>query len=170
MQSRETSFVDSSRRAARRKPAGKTGEVIKRLALKDLITDAEWEGVWPAPSQSYWAKELHSKGPGGYHFLPRSDYAFYKVSPDYSVLEFVVSPWWEGALYKRLIAEMKPIPERTVRVSLVDGSILPTDAKETNVNKLPVRPFVGEFKNVTRQRQGVFLPSVDPVRSAGRFP
>lgn len=149
----------------------KTGEVVKSLALADILKDDEWEGVAPSGSQNYWCEELHTGGRlGGYHFLPRSDYAFYKISPDYTVLEFVVSPWWESGLYKKLKADNKPMPRRTVRVDLTTGAFLPEDWKPPTADKTPTRPWVGEFLNVGRGIQDKFQPSLDPVRTAGKFP
>jgi hypothetical protein len=149
----------------------KTGAMIKSFALKDFLKPEEWEGVAPSGSQNYWCEEINTNGRlGGYHFLPRSDYAFYNISPDYTVLQFVVSPWWESKLYKRLKEENKPMPRRTVHVDLVKGEILPGDWKSDDKNKIPVRPYVGEFLNVNRGIQQRFIPSLDPVRTPGMFP
>jgi hypothetical protein len=60
---------------------------------------------------------------------------------------------------------------RTVRVSLVDGRILPEDEKPADANKAPVRPWVGadHFSDNSPRTRESYVPSADPVRSEGRF-
>ncbi|HEX8913811.1 MAG TPA: SMP-30/gluconolactonase/LRE family protein [Humisphaera sp.] len=134
----------------------KDGSVVKVLGVGDFVREEEWAEVLPVFNRVHWVKEYD-----GLNFkkVPRVQYAFYRVSPDYTVLEFRVVP----------PRASKDKAGRAVRVSLTDGRIIPNDeplAKE----KTPVRPFVGpdalEAANI--EREG-YTPSLDPVREAGTF-
>jgi hypothetical protein len=143
----------------------KTGEVLKRLAMKDILKPNEWIYVNWVQGNLYWLSEYPDVMPKNGGEPPRCGYRYYRVSPDYSVLEFTVGPN-SDALHK--VKDEGPAVvnyRRTVWVSLTDGTFL--DRKPTDPNRVPVRPFVGglvkrgdDMKNYT--------PSLDPVRVAGK--
>ncbi len=57
---------------------------------------------------------------------------------------------------------------RVVRVSLIDGTFLDPDAKVTDRNKVPARPFVGDLVKRGSEEQKRYVPSLDPVRMPGK--
>jgi hypothetical protein len=142
-----------------------TGEIVKSLALKDFVRGDEWNWLWPFGSQVFWLAEY----PGlSYRGCPRSDYCFYQISPDYTVLEFQIAPWHENKLVAEAKMAGKPLPPpRTVRVSLTDGRILTEKETPTDPNQIPTRPFRGEAS--PKGGQSHYLPSLDPVRVEGQF-
>ena len=81
----------------------KDGSVIKTLGTKDFLKEEEWRYVKPIFTRGEWLRPY-----GGMYFknMARTSYAFTKVSPDYTVLEFQVG---------------NPKTPRQLRVSLIDG-------------------------------------------------
>lgn len=137
----------------------KDGTILKELGVTDLLKPDEWPSVGCVFGRVEWLREY----PGfKWKLAPRVQYAFCRVSPDYTVLEFhpVTGKGNKGG-------------GRTVRVSLTDGRILGDDEKLPE-EKTPVRPFLGpeiapdqpdRTKNIDHYR-----PSSDPVRVEGKFP
>ncbi len=144
----------------------KTGEVVKRLAMKDILKPNEWIYVNWVQGNLYWLSEYPDVMKNGEP--PRAGYRYYRVSPDYTVLEFVVGPNAD-ALHK--VKDEGPDVanyRRTVWVSLTDGTFLDAAKQPADKNKIPVRPFVGELvKRGDAQKN--YLPSLDPVRVEGKF-
>ena len=135
----------------------KDGSIIKEFGVGDFLRDDEWESALAVFTRVHWLQEYDKLS---YRDICRMQYAFYRVSPDYTVLEF------------RPIASRakRNAPPRVVRVSLTDGRIL-GKASLTDPQKIPVRPFVGPDrppKNSKPWREG-YQPSLDPVRSPGTY-
>jgi len=136
----------------------KDGSIIKELGVKDLLTPEEFAASLVVFNRVHWVVEY----PGfQFKLAPRNGYAFYRISPDYSVIEFhAVAP--KGS---------KDRAGRAIRVSLTDGKIFKDGEVIEDPKKIPGRPFVGPEKledNSPPMREG-FVPSLDPVRSAGKF-
>jgi hypothetical protein len=138
--------------------SAKDGHVIKQLGAADFLTADEWENVIAVFNRVHWIKEY----PGlNFKKTPRAGYAFYRVSPDYTVLEFQMTP----------VKASKQKESRIVRVRLTDGEILKPDEKLAE-EKTPVRPFKGpdalpDEDKLARER---YVPSLDPVRHEGQLP
>jgi hypothetical protein len=143
----------------------KTGEVVKRLALNDILKPNEWVYVNWLQGNVYWLSEYPDVMKGGSE-PPRCGYRYYRVSPDYTVLEFTVGP--NADAVHRLKDEGPDVLNyrRTVRVSLTDGTFL--DKPPTEKDKTPVRPFVGDLVKRGDAMKN-YVPSADPVRVAGRI-
>lgn len=141
----------------------KTGEVLKHFGIKDFLRKHDWQWIHFHGRQVYWLIEYEKFNT---RQTPRSGHALYRISPDYTVLEFQVGANQEST-YKAKQRGTTPPEPRIVRVRLTDGRII-TDEKLADSNKIPVRPFVGELANKERP-QYAYEPSLDPVRIPGRF-
>lgn len=135
----------------------KDGSILKELGITDLLNQAELDNVMTVFTRVHWIQEF----PGlRYKETPRHGYAFYHVSPDYTVLEVrAVTP--RGSKEKS---------GRVIRVSLTDGKILAADANLEG-DKLPVRPYRGPDHLPDQEpttREG-YIPSLDPVREEGKL-
>lgn len=142
----------------------KTGEVVRRLDLKDFLTNDDWNWLFVYQKQVYWQS--------GYPPLtrdnaPRVGYALYKISPDYTVLETMVGATDEAKRVAKDRGVVAP-PPRPVRIDLVTGKFLDPKLTSTNPNKEPVRPFVGPHLSGGRGNMRDYVPSLDPVRVAGK--
>lgn len=142
----------------------KTGEVVKRLSMKDILKPNEWLYVNWVQGNMYWLTEYPDVVTQGGE-PPRCGYRYYRVSPDYSVLEFTVGP--NADAKQRVKDEGADVVNyrRPVWVSLTDGAFL--DKKPTEANKVPVRPFIGGLVKRGDEMKN-YVPSLDPVRVAGR--
>jgi hypothetical protein len=134
----------------------RTGELLKEFGVDDLLSAPEKEkaAIGTAFNRVHWLREY----PGlSYRSVVRCGYALYQVSPDYTVLEFIP-------------AFRKGEKEAAVRISLRDGHRLPPNEK-LDAKQTPVRPFQGPAA-VAEQKgaKEAYIPSLDPVRSAGKFP
>ncbi len=141
----------------------KTGAVVRRLDLDDFLTDDDWRWMHLHGRQTYWLIEyegLHTRS------APRPFYALYRVSPDYTVLEFTVGANAEATHHARQRGVEPPAP-RVVRVRLTDGELLEGPLPDDPA-KQPGRPFVGRLADKER-RQRDYVPSLDPVRTPGTF-
>lgn len=134
----------------------KTGEIVKRFDMKDILKAEEWVGVNPGPGHAFW---LAPFSPLSAKTAPRSDYALYRVSPDYTVIEFVVTDFAKRT-------NRAAFPDRRVLISLTDGRLLDPDKKPEDANKVPGRPFKG---GPGRGDQRDYVPSLDPVRVEGKY-
>jgi len=143
----------------------KTGEVVKRLDLADFLRENDWQWLYCYGRQVYWQLEY----PGlTRNNAPRVGYALYRISPDYTVLEVTVGANEEAARHARE-RRIEPPRPRIVRVDLVTGRYLNADAASSDLQKVPVRPFVDEPLRGGRGRMPDYIPSLDPVREPGRF-
>ena len=133
----------------------KDGSIVKELGVADFLAGDEWKSVIVNFYYVSWLREYKGLQ---WKTTPRPQYAFCRVSPDYTVLEFQPV----GA---------RGAGPRVVRVSLTDGRILGPDEKLTDPAKIPVRPFVGEDALPKFHPAWVenYVPSLDPVRKAGEF-
>ena len=136
----------------------KDGAILKQFGVGDFLNDDEWESALAVFTRVHWLAEYDELT---YRDICRMQYAFYRVSPDYTVLEFQPIP----------SRAKRRDPPRKVRVDLTTGRILDEDEELTDVNKIPVRPFVGPDRpprNSKPWREG-YTPSLDPVRVAGTY-
>lgn len=135
----------------------KDGTVLRELAVNDILAPEEWPGVSLSFYRVHWCVEYPALA---FKSCPRPAYALCRVSPDYTVLE-VLAPALRG------VKDSKPRP---VRISLTDGVVLPEKAWPTGKAKVPV-PVAGTL-TTTRQKDALdaFVPSLDPVRTPGKFP
>jgi len=136
----------------------KDGSILKELGIGDFLTDDEWETALAVFTRIHWLQEYDDLS---YRDICRMQYAFYRVSPDYTVLEFRPTP----------PRAKRNDPPRVVRVSLSDGRVLAEDETIDDLQKIPVRPFVGPDrppKNSKPWRES-YRPSLDPVREAGSY-
>jgi len=142
----------------------KTGEVVKRVALNDILKPNEWVYVNWVQGNMYWLSEYPDAMKNGE--APRCGYRYYRVSPDYSVLEFAVGPN-SDAVHKVKDEGPEVVSyRRPVWVSLSDGAFLAK--KPTEKDKIPVRPFVGDLTKRGDEMKN-YVPSIDPVRVPGKF-
>ncbi len=141
----------------------KTGEIVRQLGVKDFFTKADWHWLHFHGCQVYWLVEYDKLDT---RQTPRSGYALYRVSPDYTVLEFQIGANAEARNKARQGGVAVP-ETRMVRVRLTDGRIVTGD-EVADSNKIPVRPFVGDLASKDRS-QAAYEPSLDPVRVEGRF-
>lgn len=135
----------------------KDGSILKEFGVGDFLKDDEWESVLAVFTRVHWLQEYDGLS---YRDICRMQYSCYRISPDYTVLEF-----------RPVAARAKRNePPRVVRVSLTDGRLLDENEKLDD-QKTPVRPFIGSDrppKNSKPWREG-FSPSLDPVRVAGTY-
>lgn len=147
--------------------SSKDGSIIKRLRINDLIKPEEWESIGPMFNRMHWLKEYPGQDGRALNFKQtlRHGYAFYRISPDYTVLEFQVPTPRSKKVGKN------PPEARTVRVSLTDGRIFAEGEEIKDRNKLPVRPWLGPDYPPGNEKESreSFLPSLDPVRIEGKF-
>jgi len=143
----------------------KTGEIVKKYDMRDILKPNEWVYVNWVQGNMYWLMEYPEVMKGGEP--PRCGWRYYRISPDYSTLEFVVGPN-SDAVHK---IKSEPIEvqkyRRTVRVDLTTGAFLDPTAKITDVNKIPIRPFRDEL--IKRGDAKGFQASLDPLRVTGKF-
>lgn len=145
----------------------KTGEVLKRYAMKDLLQEKEWVFVNWVHGNLYWLCEYSDVMPKSGGEPPRCGYRYFRISPDYSTLEFTIGPNSDA---KHKVKDLGPEfvnYQRTVRVSLADGKLLDASAPITDPRKQPGRPFVGDLVRRGEAMQ-LYRPSLDPVRVPGQ--
>jgi hypothetical protein len=141
----------------------KTGEVVKRIGMNDILKPNEWVYVNSVQGNLYWLSEYPDVMKGGEP--PRCGYRYFRVSQEYSVLEFTIGPNSDAIhKVKELGAEVVNY-RRSVYVSLRDGAFL--DKKPTEKDKIPARPFVGELVKRGDDMKN-YVPSLDPVRVTGK--
>jgi len=138
----------------------KDGSIIKELGVADLLEPEEWESVLRVFNRVDWLRPYDGLN---HKATARPQYAFYRISPDYTVLEFQpVSP-----------RAKRNDPPRVVRVSLTDGRVLDAGARLEGVpkEKIPVRPFQGD-DHLPHSSPGwieSYTPSLDSVRTPGTY-
>lgn len=133
----------------------KDGTILKELGVNDLVTTEEWDAILIVFNRVHWIADYT---PLWFKSTPRPGYALYRVSADYTVLEFRVAT--KGGK-----------PGRTVQVDMTTGAILPAGAKTEDKNKVAVRPFIGpdKLEAVTPAEREGYVPSLDPVRTEGKY-
>lgn len=141
-----------------------SGEVVKRLDLKDFLVDDDWKWLFCYGAQVYWQANFSGLTRDT---APRVGYALYQVSPDYTVLETLVGATTEAAGKAKANNVTPPAP-RLVRVDLTTGKVLDA-AEKLPESKTPVRPFKGGLTNRGESGQAGYVPSLDPVRVEGTF-
>lgn len=142
----------------------KSGKIIRRFDLKDFLRPEDWQWFHWHQCQTYWLVEypgLHTRS------APRPFYALYRISPDYTILEFQIGANAE-ARHKAGLNGQSPPKSRTVRIRLTDGMFLDAESNDLSVSQTPVQPFVGHLADKTH-RQRDYQPALDPVRRPGRF-
>jgi hypothetical protein len=145
----------------------KTGEIVKRLGIKDFLKDSEWDHVHHVQGNLYWLGEAPDYGPKSNGEPPRCGYRYYRVSPDYTVLETYITPDREVQAKFKSQGKSLAMTRRVVRVDLTTGSFLPEEVKLTDPNKTPVKAYVGEFSKRGEAMKS-YEPSLDPVRKPGK--
>jgi hypothetical protein len=136
----------------------KDGTVVKALGANDILTADEWDAALVVFNRLHWVREYDGLS---YRKTPRPAYAFTRVSPDYTVLAFRVTPTRAD----------KTNMGREVRVDLTTGALIAATEK-LSAARTPVRMFKGaaELPDATKETREGFVPSLDPVRSEGKFP
>jgi hypothetical protein len=130
----------------------KTGEIVKTLGVKDLLQPDEL----PEVRSVFHTVRFVTEYPGlTFSGAPRVAYGTYRVSPAYTVLEFMAPKTGK---------EKAP---RIVRIDLVTGAILDGNVKVEEARQ-PIRPFLGPDR-ITQDEQYLWQPSLDPVRIAGKL-
>jgi hypothetical protein len=145
----------------------KTGEIVKRLGMKDILKPNEWVYVNWVQGNMYWLTEYADVMTNGKE-PPRCGYRYYRVSPDYSVLEFTVGPNSDARHKVKDLGPEVVNYRRKVLVSLADGTFLDPDKKIEDRNKIPARPFKGDLVKRGDEMRN-YLPSLDPVRIEGKI-
>lgn len=132
----------------------KDGTIVKELGVGDFLQPDEWMSVGRVFNRVHWIQPYDKLDPKQ---TARPQYAYCRVSPDYTVLEF------------------RPVPPRSrreprvVRVSLTDGRLLTEELSDPR--KVPVRPFCDDdqLPHTAPGWRENYVPSLDPVRSPGTF-
>ena len=130
----------------------KDGAILKTLAIRDFLeSDQDWKHVLPVFTRNEWLRPYD-----GLYFksMARTAYAFTKVSPDYTVLEFQV-----GA----------PSSPRPVRVSLVDGSLLDPTAALPKEKTPALMAGAAEVPKSSPAWKESYTPGLDPARHPGSY-
>lgn len=129
------------------------GALKKQIGVGDLIRDDEWKYVTRVFNRVAFGTPFHGRNPKQ---TPRTHYAWYLVSPDYTVLQLQVG---------------EPRKPRTIFVSLVDGTIYPDGHKFDDAATIPVKPYQGDdHLPASGTWWGeAYTPSLDPVRKAGTY-
>lgn len=141
----------------------KDGSIVKSLGMGDLLTPEEWDSVSIVFTRINW---LIPYGNLKYREVPRFGYAFYRVSADYSLIEFKVAPP-PGAKGPDGKAPRSP---RVIRVSLTDGRVL-AEGDKISEDKFPIRPYQGpdHLPDAEPKTRESYIPSLDPVRTPGKL-
>lgn len=145
----------------------KTGEIVRRLDMKDFLKDREWDHVHWVQGNLYWLGESPDypvKTPGE---PPRCGYRYYRISPDYTVLEVNVTPDREVQAKFGVKGVKLPQTSRVLRIDLIAGQFLPAEAKLAEA-RTPVRAWVGPMSKRGDEMKH-FVPSLDPVRVMGTY-
>jgi sugar lactone lactonase YvrE len=131
----------------------KDGSLKKHLGVGDLIREDEWKYVSRQFNRVHFGTPFNGRN---HKATPRGHYAWYLVSPDYTVLQLQVGD---------------PKKLRTVSVSLVDGTVYPDGHKFDDVAKTPVKPYQGDDHLPASSPWWLesYTPSLDPVRKAGTY-
>jgi len=143
----------------------KTGEVVKRLSMNDILKPNEWVYVNWVQGNLYWLSEYPDVMKNGGE-PPRCGFRYFRVSPDYSVLEFTVGPNSDAVHKVKDLGADVVNYRRPAYVSLTDGTFL--DKKPSEKDRVPMRPFVGDLVKRGGDMKN-YVPSLDPVRMPGKI-
>jgi len=143
----------------------KTGEIVSRVGLKEILLPKEWAYVNWVHGNLYWSIEYPDAVKGGE--APRAGMRYFRVSPDYTVLEVTVGASSDARHKLKDLGADVLEHRRVVRFDLTTGKMLPTVPTAADKNKIPVRPFVGKL--APRGELQGYVPSLDPVRIEGKF-
>ena len=135
----------------------KDGTIMKEFSIHDLLLPDEWETVGRLFNRVHWLEAYDGLN---FKATPRSQYAFYRVSPDYTVLE----------LQATKPRSKRSEPPRQLRISLTDGRLISVD-ETLPEEKTPVRPYQGDdhLPKSDGEWKENYTPSLDPVRVAGTY-
>ena len=127
------------------------GAMLTAMHIHNFLLEDEWQSVLPVFNRIEWLRPYNNLQ---YKNMTRTSYAFTKVSPDYTVLEFQVGD------------RKNPRP---VRVSLTTGTLIPLDQKLPE-EKTPVMMVDARHLPKPGGAWGeAYIPSLDPVRQPGRY-
>ena len=143
----------------------KNGEIVNRVGLKDILLPKEWVYVNWVHGNLYWSIEYPDAVKNGE--APRAGMRYYRVSPDYTVLEVTVGASNDARNKVKDLGDGTLNHRRVVRFDLTTGKVLAADLALKDQSKIPVRPFVGKL--APRGELGGYVPSLDPVRVEGKF-
>jgi len=142
----------------------KSGEVVRRFDLKDFLEPGDWQWFHYHQCQTYWLLEypgLHTRS------APRPFYALFRISSDYTILEFQIGANSE-ATHRAKQRGVTPPEARLVRIRLTDGELIKKGIDQLSTAQRPVTPFIGRLADKTH-RQSDYTPGLDPVRIEGHF-
>jgi hypothetical protein len=143
----------------------KTGEIVKRLHMKDFYDPGDWDYVHWVQGNLYWLAESPDWPDSRNGEPPRVGYRYYRVSPDYTVLEVAIGPDRELQAKHSVAGKKLEATRRVVRIDLRTGDRIAAHAK-LGVEQTPVRPFLGPMIRRGEEMKN-YLPSLDPVRVQG---
>lgn len=130
----------------------KTGDIVKSLGVKDLLNADELKQVYNV----FHTVRFVSEYPGlAFSGAPRVAYGTYRISPNYTVLEFQAP---------RTSKEKAP---RIGRLDLKTGTLMDPGGKLEEASR-PIRPFLGPDR-ITQDEQYRWQPGLDPVREEGKL-
>ncbi len=142
----------------------KTGEILRRVALKDILKAEEWKYVYWVHGNLYWSAEYPDAATNSGE-APRAGIRYFRVSPDYTVLEVAAGPCLDASHQFKAEGPAVYKYQRVVRFDLTTGKEIDPSTKIVEVAKIPVRPFAGKL--ITRDQGHAYVPSLDPIRVAG---
>ncbi|MCE9531359.1 MAG: hypothetical protein K8T89_09605 [Planctomycetes bacterium] len=143
----------------------KNGEIVKRVGLKDILLPKEWVYVYWVHGNLYWSIEYPDAVKNGGE-APRAGMRYFRVSPDYTVLEVTVGACGDARHKLKDMEDAVLNHHRIVRFDLTTGQVIDPQAKPADESKVPVRPFAGNL--ITRAESQYYLPALDPIREAGK--
>lgn len=143
----------------------KNGEIVNRVPLKDILLPKEWVYVNWVHGNLYWSIEYPDALNNGE--APRAGMRYFRVSPDYTVLEVAIGASGDARHKIKDMGEEVLNHRRVVRFDLTTGKTLATEPVLKDQSKVPVRPFVGRL--APRGELRGYIPSLDPVRIEGKW-
>lgn len=143
----------------------KSGEIVRRLGINDILKGDEWAHVHHVQGNLYWLGESPDYPAKSTGEPPRCGYRYYRISPDYTTLELSLRPDREIQAKSGVKGQKLANVGRTLRIDLTSGAFLPDGATLPEA-KTPVRPWVGPMSRRGDEMKA-YVPSLDPVRVAG---
>lgn len=143
----------------------KNGEIVNRVGLKDILLPTEWVYVNWVHGNLYWSIEYPDAVKNGE--APRAGMRYFRVSPDYTVLEVAVGASGDARHKVKDMGNDVLNHRRVVRFDLTTGKTLAAEPTPKDQNKIPIRPFVGRL--APRGELRGYVPSLDPLRVEGKF-
>jgi len=124
----------------------------------------EWKFVYWVHGNLYWSVEYPDAATNSGE-APRAGMRYYRVSPDYTVLEVAVGPCLDASHQFKAEGPAVSKYQRVVRFDLTTGKEIDPSTTITDTAKIPVRPFAGKL--ITRDEGHADATSLDPIRVAG---